>query len=365
MRIVHVVNSSEESIVGVEKHVLYLAIAQKARGSNVMMAIDHPGVFSEACHQHNIPMLVAEGLDPGDAPLGRLSEKTVRDLIAQFKSFDADVIHCHTLPSAAQAIPAANLSGTPCVITFNAAGPLIQAKKAGMRFITICVSKDRFEDMKKSDLPEGDIYYVPNGTRAAPRSGPQRAHQPDHPELMSVGSLITRKGVENSILAMTALRRRRGPDCPPLNIYGDGSLREYLQEMVNVLELNDIVRLRGSQPGILEHCPSTDVLVVSSRWESGPLVVLEAMSRGMPIVTTDVGEVSEMLPDQRYGRVVPVNSIVPLADAIDSLLSDIANGVFDPEMLIERHRSRYTDEKMAERIDAVYEQALLRESAAV
>jgi glycosyltransferase involved in cell wall biosynthesis len=47
------------------------------------------------------------------------------------------------------------------------------------------------------------------------------------------------------------------------------------------------------------------------------LVVLEAMSRGMPIVAADVGGVNEMLPDQQYGRVVPVESITELADAID------------------------------------------------
>jgi glycosyltransferase involved in cell wall biosynthesis len=294
-----------------------------------------------------------------------MSEQTVRELTGEFKSFGADVVHCHTLPPAAQAVPAANLAGIPCVITFNTAGPLIEARKAGMRFVVICVSRVFYKRMKESAFPEKDIFYVPNGTKVAPAASRGQAGGSIRPNLVAVGSLIQRKAIENAVLAMAELRRRRGRDCPVLNVYGDGALRDYLMEIIAVLELDDIVRLHGSQPGILERCPDTDILIMSSRLETGPLVVQEAMSRGMPIVATDVGEVAEMLPDRRYGRIVPVDSVVPLADAVESLLSDIENGRFAPELLIERHREFYSDDKMAERIEAVYEQAILNESATV
>ena len=167
------------------------------------------------------------------------------------------------------------------------------------------------------------------------------------------------KGIDVAILSVAELRRRRGPDCPTLSVYGDGEQGKYLKEMVNVLGLSDIVRFHGMQPGILEHCDSTDILIMPSRFETGPLVVLEAMSRGMAIVATDVGEVVEMLPDRRYGRIVPVDSIVALADAVEALLGDIACGQFDPNLLIERHRSFYTNDKMADRVGAIYKKVLL------
>lgn len=47
-----------------------------------------------------------------------------------------------------------------------------------------------------------------------------------------------------------------------------------------------------------------------------------------------------MLPDRRYGRIVPVNSITALADAIDSMLADIASGQFDPDLLVKRQQSQ-------------------------
>jgi glycosyltransferase involved in cell wall biosynthesis len=298
-----------------------------------------------------------------------MSEPTARELISEFKGFSADVVHCHMFSSASQAVPAANLAGIPCVLTnhiaLNIAGTLVEAREAGMRFVIICVSRASYERMKESAFPEKDIFYVPNGTKMAPAASRGQGGGSIRPNLMTVGSLLPIKAIDNAILATAELRRRRGRDCPVLNVYGDGALRDYLMEIIAVLELENIVRLYGSQPGILERCPDTDILILPSRLEACPLVVQEAMSRGMPIVATDVGEVAEMLPDRRYGRIVPVDSVVPLADAVESLLSDIENGRFAPELLIERHREFYSDDKMAERIEAVYEQAILNESATV
>jgi hypothetical protein len=50
--------------------------------------------------------------------------------------------------------------------------------------------------------------------------------------------------------------------------------------------------------------------------------------------------------------------MLPLAEAIESLLQDVASGRFNPDLPIERHRSLFSFEKWVERMDAVYEQAL-------
>jgi glycosyltransferase involved in cell wall biosynthesis len=81
----------------------------------------------------------------------------------------------------------------------------------------------------------------------------------------------------------------------------------------------------------------------------------------MPIVTSAVGDVAEMLPDQRFGRIVATNSIIALADAIDSTLSDVAAGRFDPALLMERHREHYSCETMAARIEAIYQQVIKKQ----
>jgi len=57
---------------------------------------------------------------------------------------------------------------------------------------------------------------------------------------------------------------------------------------------------------------------------------------------------------------VPVNSITALADAMDSMLTDIASGQFDPDLLVKRHQSQYSIEKVADRIATVYQSAIAR-----
>jgi glycosyltransferase involved in cell wall biosynthesis len=375
MRIVHVLESNETNIRGVESHVLSLAVAQKARGSSILVVIDRPGVFTQMCHQRGIQVVVmAQGFRPEDLPAGLAAEKTMQGLASQFKNFNAEIIHCHDLQAAAQAIPAGNRVQVPCILTLHtlenkALNRLKFAKSSGTRFTIISVCRSNFESLKESGMPERDIYYVPNGTASASPARPKVAFKSHRPNLILVGLLQQRKGIDVAILAMAELRRRRGQgqDCPTLYIYGDTSdkvWKNYYKEMVELLGLSDIVRFCGMQPGILERCSSNDILIVPSRAETGPLVVLEAMGRGMPIVATDVGEVAEMLPDPRYGRIVPVNSIAALADAIESLLSEITDGRFDPDLLIDRHRSFYTIDRMAESIDMIYKKTLLDKSPA-
>jgi glycosyltransferase involved in cell wall biosynthesis len=248
----------------------------------------------------------------------------------------------------------------PCVFTDHNAGDMEQgaAQFLSLRFTIISCSRTGFSLLKQRGMPAASLYYIPNGTvpvspdRARPGSG--------RPDLMLVGSMSERKGVDVAILALHELRERRGQDCPALNLYGTGPRAPYLREMAAVLDLEDIVRFHGRQMGVLELCPDTDILLLPSRAEASPMVILEAMSRGMPIVATDVGDIPEMLPDPRYGRVVPADSIAALADAVESLLADISSGRFDPGLVIARHRSCYTADQMAERVERVYQDAVAR-----
>jgi glycosyltransferase involved in cell wall biosynthesis len=229
-----------------------------------------------------------------------------------------------------------------------------------MSFPVICVSRRDLEELKECGFPEEDLYYAPNGSRKVASTLRRETSSSDRPNLIFVGSLSQQKRPDIAILAVAGLRRRHGRSCPVLYIYGDGEHREYLSEIVGMLELEKVVRFCGFQDNILERCPDTDILVMSSESETGPLVVLEAMSRGMPIVATDVGDVASMIPDRRYGLVIRPNSVAALADAIDSLTSDIKSGRFYPDLLVERHRSLYTNERMARRIEEVYRNVLAK-----
>jgi glycosyltransferase involved in cell wall biosynthesis len=356
MKVIHVCESA--ALHGVQRHIITLAAAQKARGLNPVVIVGQPGYLVEACERHGIPVSVAQQLHTGDGSWMFPTEETVAELMATFIRMGADIIHAHTLASLAKAVRAGNKSGISCVFTHHLVSShqfAIIAKQLGINFKTISVSRVGFNMLGKLGYPSADLYYIPSGTPVMPRESP-REGDPGGRSLILVGHLDFIKGIDIAILAMSELRRR-GRCCPILNIYGRGALRNYLEEMVAVLGLAEAVRFCGTQPDILADCPSTDILIMPSRNESGPLVVAEAMSRGMPIVSSDVGGVREMLPDEQYGRIAPPGSPVALADSIEALLSDIADGTTKPELLISRHRALYTDERMAQCIERVYEDA--------
>jgi glycosyltransferase involved in cell wall biosynthesis len=357
MKIAHVVTTSTPAnIQGNERHVIYLAGMQRARGMNVAVVTNSNGLFFDLCEQDGIPVFVV-----GDAPGAAVS---VKGILAKVKEVSPEIIHCHDLLTGMAVVTAANKFNAPCVITLHDAGAdqiiydLITAGRTGLKFTLIAVCKSEFEVMQKSGMANLNFHYVPNGTRAPSDARYRERGKACRPNLILVGNLGFRKGIDLAILAMVELHRRRGPDCPVLNIYGEGEMDEYFTEMTKILDVRDVVKFHGIQMDVLDKCPISDVLIVPSRFETGPLVVLEAMSRGMPIVACDVGEVAEMLPDRRYGYVVPVNSIRTFADAMDSILTDIASGEFNAALLVERHQSQYSIDRMADRISAVYQSAI-------
>lgn len=353
MKIVHV--SGAMQVPGIQQYVLTVAAAQKERGADVLVVASQPGAFSDACEKHGVLVVMEEDLEL-EAP-GHQEKVVEKHLASTFRTFGAEVVHCHTGEGALKAVSAANGLGIPCVYTHHVPGirALVVARESSLKFATISLSRAGCENLKRNGFPESELYYIPSGTKIMPRD----ESQPGSGNLIFVGRLKNVKGIDIAVLVMAELRRRHGAECPILNVYGEGNLREYAEEMVSVLRLDDFVRFHGARMGILEDCASTDILLMSSRAEvAGPLVVLEAMSRGMPIAASDVGEVAEMIPDRRYGMVAPAESVIGLADAVDSLLADIETGEFSPDLPVARHRELYSEDKMVERIGEVYKELI-------
>jgi glycosyltransferase involved in cell wall biosynthesis len=94
-----------------------------------------------------------------------------------------------------------------------------------------------------------------------------------------------------------------------LVLAGDGRERENLKNLVKEFKLNDVIFM-----GVLEHnkipeiLNCADVFVLCSLFESGPLVIQEAIACAIPVVTTDVGRVREFIKDEKVGKIVERNS---------------------------------------------------------
>jgi glycosyltransferase involved in cell wall biosynthesis len=138
------------------------------------------------------------------------------------------------------------------------------------------------------------------------------------PLVFAAGSLEHRKGIDILLQALALMKS----SLPMTVIAGDGPLRPDLEALAFELGIMAQVRFLGFRPDLLKIMAAADLFVLSSRWEGCPMVVLEAMALGKPIVATAVGGVPELIVDSLSGRLVPPESPEALSAAIQQMLAN-------------------------------------------
>ncbi|WP_165249743.1 glycosyltransferase family 4 protein [Paludisphaera soli] len=151
---------------------------------------------------------------------------------------------------------------------------------------------------------------------------PARLHGPAR--FIFLGRLVDWKAVD---VLLEALARVDAQPPPELEILGDGPMRASLEERVVALGLQGRVHFRGWQPQVecARKLREADALVLSSLYECGGAVVLEAMASGLPVVATDWGGPSDYL-DESCGFLIPPDSreklVAGFAEAMGRLAVD-------------------------------------------
>jgi glycosyltransferase involved in cell wall biosynthesis len=135
--------------------------------------------------------------------------------------------------------------------------------------------------------------------------------------VISVGRLIPEKGYSDLIQAVAAINRA-GRTPVRLLIVGRGYLMQNLMEEVRRVEQQERILLLGERGDVPKLLAASDIYASASHYEGQSLAVLEAMSRGLPVVATDVGDNRRVISDER-GIVLPSKQIGQLSQAISRL----------------------------------------------
>ncbi len=123
------------------------------------------------------------------------------------------------------------------------------------------------------------------------------------PVWIAVGRLTRQKGYFHLLEAFSRIEGD-GHD-PYLLIVGSGEDGPAMELRIAGTELENRVRMVPNRPDAADLMGAADFFVLPSLWEGGPLVVLEAMAARLPVVATDVGDVSSMVLEGETGSVVP------------------------------------------------------------
>jgi len=174
---------------------------------------------------------------------------------------------------------------------------------------------DRYRELMG---PGGRVVCIPN---AAPDNDGGRRAQPGSRVIMAAGALTRRKGFDRLLRAWALL----APDHPDwsVEIFGDGVEHDALDANVQRLGLRRSVRLRGHSPKLMDELTRASLFAMTSRREGFPMVLLEAMSVGLPVVAYDCPTgPRDIVSDGVDGYVVPDGRTRLMAEALGRLMDD-------------------------------------------
>src|SRR6185437_11489801 len=195
-------------------------------------------------------------------------------------------------------------------------------RKAGS---VIAVSNGVAEDLRGLGVPSDRIRVINNPVdqkrlRHLAEVGPTLPNLDGVPYVMALGRLTEAKDYPTLLRAYSASKLRHSHR---LVIVGEGEERAKLESVVRDLGVADRVLLAGALDNPFHVLADAALLVLSSRWEGYPNVLLEALALDVPVVATDCRHgPRELLGGCCRGRTVPVGDSIALAHAMDEEIAD-------------------------------------------
>lgn len=184
-----------------------------------------------------------------------------------------------------------------------------------------CVSKAMAEQLQKQyPLRAADIHVCLNGVDARFLDVTRSTAPAGRLRVAAIGSLIRRKGFDILIDAVARMHHR---DSISVRIAGDGPELNSLRVQAQRLGVQDAIKFEGQLapvqiPALLA---DSDVLVMSSRSEGRPNVVLEALASGIPVISSDLPGVKGLLEHGVNGWEIPGEDPSSLAAALDEAVA--------------------------------------------
>jgi glycosyltransferase involved in cell wall biosynthesis len=198
-------------------------------------------------------------------------------------------------------------------------------------------------------LPRARLEYIPNGVDCARFAAPVR-NQADPNEGVVIGTVATlrrEKNIARLINSFAAIAAVRKAGAVRLLIVGDGVERRALEQLAASVPASGQITFVGPSSRPEEWLRKMDIFALSSDTEQMPLSVLEAMASSLPIVSTKVGDVAQMVSTPNRGLVVAAGEAFD--SALASLIEDRARRVATGRENAQRAHDLFDETIMAAR----------------
>lgn len=362
-RVLHVINGEHYS--GAERVQDLLAKGLSAEGFAVGFACLKPGKFPVARKYELAPLY--------RMPMrSKFDLRVVRQLAHLITQENYALVHAHTPRSLIVGRAAAALARAPLI--YHVHSPAVRDSTHGWRNwvnhwverITlqgaralIPVSQSLRQHMIDEGYSEKLIHTVPNGV---PTPALKRNEIPPGPvwTLGMTALFRPRKGLEILLEALALLKRQRLPvRLRAVGPFESADYQQQIQRRVRQLDLEQTIDWISFTTDVDAELAQMDVFVLPSLFGEGlPIVVLEAMAAGVPVVATRVEGVPEAIEDGHSGLLAEPSSVDDLAGCLTRLVTGEVDWLQLRRNALQRQAEQYSDRVMAARVAEVYRRVL-------
>lgn len=228
-------------------------------------------------------------------------------------------------------------------------------------FKVVGVSEHTSQNLVKYEkISPKKIQTIPNGIDPKPlrikinkeKKRNELGLSPDSPVLGVAVRLSEQKGISFLLKAMPAILSF----CPKLIlvIAGDGPLKEQLEKETIQLGIDKNVRFLGLRLDTIDLLKIFDIYVLPSLWEGLPMVILEAMGAGCPIIATDVGGLRQAIENKKHGLLIQPSDPKAIESAVISLLENSALKDSLAKGALDRFFEKYDAKVMTQQYESLY-----------
>lgn len=391
MRIVYLITKS--NFGGAQRYVYDLATAMRSRGHSVAVALGGRGPLFEKLEAAGVRTIPIPELGRDIDPIADLrSFFRIIDLLSDEKP---EVFHLNSSKAGVLGALAArtwnswqwfsrlwNKDGAPTRIIFTGHGWAFNEERSDMERTliallhwltimlahrTIVVSRKTREQVMRLPLVWPRLTVIHNGVTAdetLPQSdaraalfGEERSRSIAADGTIVIGTLAElhkNKGLSYAIEGMATLKKQRPDTHFAFAILGEGEERAELSSLITKLGLEDSVLLLGHRDGGAKFLSAFDIFLFTSITEAFPYAILEAGNAGLPIVSTGVGGIPEVVDDMQSGILIQARNSNEVARAVGFLLDHPERRESFGRTLAERIRGRFHVGNMVEETEGLY-----------
>jgi glycosyltransferase involved in cell wall biosynthesis len=363
LRVLHVING--EHYAGAERVQDLLALRLAEVGIEVEFACLKPDKFASlrACQATPLVSLPMRS---------RFDMRPIWKLARMLRAGRFHIVHSHTPRTAMAAHLAARLAGVPHVHHvhghtatevsrgwFARFTGLIERMSLSRAAAVIAVSPTASDYIQRWGVPAERVHLIPNGVPAR-KNLPQRPSPAAVLTLGMIALLRPRKGLEVLLEAVAMLSRAGTP--VKLHVVGGFENLSYKQQMrrlADELGIASLIEWRGFRRDITAELDELDLLVLPSVLPEGmPMVLLEALASGIPLIGSNVDGITDVLRDGHNGLLAEAGNPTALAQAVTAIQTEKYDWQRLRRNAVADHAAKFSDVAMATGLAQIYRQVL-------